>query len=269
MIISIHQPDFIPWLGFFNKASLSDLLVIGDHVQYRNKGYQNRNRIKTNKGWQWLTVPIIHNWGQPINEVKIQNKEQNGIAWQEQHLRTLQVNYGKAPFYDKYIEAFEKIYRKQYELLVDLNLDLLNVLFDILEIHIKIEQTSKMTLTQSKTELIIEICKNYRADSYLSGGKGAAYMDESLFPQNGIELLYNNYEHPTYNQQFMQFGFLPNMSVIDLIFNHGQESIEIIKKGFRGFYDKPSVKRNPMADITPTMAVMATGREDNDDTPPD
>ena len=250
----------MPWLGFFNKASASDLLVIGDHVQYRNKGYQNRNRIKTSKGWQWLTVPIVHDWGQPINKVKIKTDQQNGTFWYEQHLRTLQVNYGKAPFYEKYAGVFDRVYRAQHEMLADFNLALLDVFFDILGIHVKIKRTSEMTLSQSKTDLIIEICKSVRATSYLSGAKGAAYMDETLFPKNGIELLYNNYEHPVYNQQFMQLGFLPNMSMIDLIFNHGPGSLEIIKKGFRGFYGKPQI----VSKLTP-----GAGGASGDDTPSD
>lgn len=235
MIISIHQPDFLPWLGFFNKVRLSDLLVIGDHVQYRNKGYQNRNRIKTVKGAQWLTVPVVHDWGQAINEVHILNKEQNGGIWSDLHLRTLEVNYSKAPYYDKYIGIFEKIYKKRIELLAESNLEFLNAVFSILGINVPIKKTSEANLKNSKTDLIIEICKAINADAYLSGMGGAKYMEKELFTQNGIQILYNNYEHPTYNQQFMKLGFQPNMSVIDLIFNHGPESLDIIKSGFKGF----------------------------------
>ncbi|MBI3638867.1 MAG: WbqC family protein [Thaumarchaeota archaeon] len=235
MILSIHQPDFLPWLGFFNKVQQSDLLVIGDHVQYRNKGYQNRNRIKTANGAQWLTVPIVHDWGQAINQVQINQTEQNGVPWEELHLRTFQVNYSKAPFYDKYIGIFEDIYKRKIKLLADNNLELLKATFEILGIDIPIKRTSEMTLNNSKTELIIEICKTVGADSYLSGMGGSKYMEENLFEKNGIKLLFNNYDHPVYNQQFIKLGFLPNMSIIDLIFNHGPESLEIIKSGFKGF----------------------------------
>jgi len=235
MIISIHQPDFLPWLGFFNKARLSDLLVIGDHVQYRNKGYQNRNKIKTTKGAQWLTIPIVHNWGQAIKDVGINETEQNGVSWDELHLRTLQVNYGKAPFYDKYIGIFEKIYRRRIKLLADNNLEFLKAIFEILGINVPIKKTSEMTLSKAKTELIVEICKTVGADAYISGMGGSQYMEENLFAENGLKLLFNNYEHPVYNQQFMNSGFLPNMSIIDLIFNHGPESLEITKSGFKGF----------------------------------
>jgi hypothetical protein len=213
----------------------SDLLVIGDHVQYRNKGFQNRNKIKTVKGSQWLTVPIVHDWGQPINKVRILNTEQNGVMWDDLHLRTLQVNYGKAPYYDKYIGIIEKIYKKRIELLADFNLELLKTTFEILGIDVPIKKTSSMILKNSKTELIIEICKLVGADAYLSGIGGAQYMEVELFRKNGMNLYYNNYEHPIYNQQFMKLGFLQNMSIIDLIFNEGPQSADIIKSGFKGF----------------------------------
>ena len=235
MITSIHQPDFLPWLGFFNKVRQSDLLVIGDHVQYRYKGYQNRNKIKTANGAQWLTVPIVHDFGQPINKVKIVNREQNGLMWDDLHLRTLQIDYGQAPYYDKYIGIFEKIYKKRLDLLADCNLEFLKEIFGILGINVKIKKTSEMNLISSKTEQVIEICKIVNADTYLSGTGAVQYMEESLFKQNGIKLLYDNYEHPVYKQRFMKLGFLPNMSVIDLIFNEGPESFEIIKSGFKGF----------------------------------
>jgi hypothetical protein len=235
MIVAIHQPDFLPWLGFFNKVRLCDLLVIGNRTQYRDKGYQNRNRIKTAKGWQWLTVPIVHNWGSAINEIKILNVARNGILWDELHLRTLQRNYCKAPFYDQYIGIFEKIYRKRIENLAQCNVEFLKAIFSILGISVPIKMTSDLSLMYSKTEQIVEICKAVGADTYLSGIVGARYMKENIFKENGIKLLYNNYEHPVYEQQFMQVGFLPNMSVIDLIFNKGPQSFNIIKSGFRGF----------------------------------
>ncbi len=233
MIVAIHQPDFLPYLGFFNKARLCDLLVIGDHVQYRNKGYQNRVKIKTSKAGQWLTVPIIHNWGQPINSVKIPQEEQNGLVWYERHLRTLQVSYGKAKFYDDYIGKFETVYKKGFELLADSNLEFIKTIFEIFGLKIQIKKTSEMNLTKSKTELIIEICQKAGGDCYLSGMGGAKYMDESVFEKNGIKLNFNNYKHPTYNQQFMDLGFIPGLSIVDLIFNEGPNSYEILKSGFQ------------------------------------
>lgn len=235
MLISIHQPDFVPWLGFFNKVRLSDMLVIGDHVHYRNKGYQNRNKIKTAKGASWLTVPIEHDWGQPINKIRVLNREQNGTFWNDHHLNLLKINYSKAPYYDKYIEIFEKIYRKKNDLLVDVNMDFMKSVFEILGIDKPIVKTSEMSLSKTKTELIVEICNKVDADSYLSGMGGKNYMDENVLHENKIKLLFNKYDNPVYNQQFMELGFIPFLSVIDLLFNHGDESMKIIESGFKGF----------------------------------
>jgi len=233
-MITIHQPDFIPYLGFFNKARLCDSLVIGDHVQYRNKGFQNRVKIKASNGANWLTLPITHNWGQSISSVKI-SKQQNDLSWNEKHLKTLQISYGKARFFDDYIDKFESIYKKNYELLADLNLEFIKLVFEILGINIPIKKTSEMNLTKSKTDLIIEICKNVGADAYLSGMGGAKYMDESIFKENEINLFYSKYDHPTYRQQFMDLGFIPGLSIVDLIFNEGPESIKVLESGFHGF----------------------------------
>lgn len=235
MMFTIHQPDFIPYMGFFNKARLCDMLVIGDHVQYRRYGFQNRVKIKNAAGAQWLTVPIIHKGDQPINTVKIFQEKDNGLIWYERHLKTLHVNYGKAKYYDAYIGKFEKTYKKDYELLADVNLELIKTVFEILELNIPIKKTSEMNLTQSNTDLIIEIAKKVGADAYLSGIRGVRYLEESDFQKNNIVLSYNKYELPRYNQQFMDLGFIEGLSIIDLIFNEGPQSFEILKSGFAGF----------------------------------
>jgi hypothetical protein len=222
-------------MGFFNKAQLCDILIIGDHVQYRRYGFQNRVKIKTPNEAQWLTVPIIHEGDQPINTVKIFQEKQSELNWYERHLKTLQVNYAKAKYYDEYIGKFEKTYKKGYELLADLNLEFIKTVLEILELNIPIKKTSEMNLTKSKTELIIEIANKVGADTYLSGIRGVRYLDESAFQKNNIVLRYNKYEHPRYNQQFMDLGFIEGLSILDLIFNEGPQSLEIIKSGFPGF----------------------------------
>ena len=232
-MITIHQPDFIPYLGFFNKVRLCDVLVIGDHVQYRNKGFQNRVKIKSSNGANWLTVSNTHHMGQQISLVKI-SKEQDEF-WYEKHLKTLQICYGKAKFFDEYIGRFESTYKKDFEFLADLNLDFIKTVLEILGYNIPIKKTSEMNLTKTKNELIIEICKNIGADSYLSGMGGANYIDESIFKKNGIKLFYSKYDHPTYNQQFMNLGFIQGLSILDLIFNEGSESSRILESGFQKF----------------------------------
>jgi hypothetical protein len=236
LIVTIHQPDFLPWLGFFNKVSLSDTLVIADHVQYRDDGFQNRNKIKTSQGPQWLTIPIIRDSGQPIFKVKVSTAKKSGKSWSDLHLLTIQRNYARAPFYEQYIGLFQEIYSRPYELLADYNVEFIQTALNILGIqHVKILRTQQMNLQESKTGSVIEICKLVGGDKYISGIRGTRYLDEKSLDENGIKLLYNHYDHPTYNQQFMKFGFVPSMSIIDLLFNHGPESLKILKSGFRGF----------------------------------
>jgi len=218
LLVKIHQPEFLPWLGYFNKIRLCDLLVIEDDVQYRRQRFQNRNLIKTPTGPRWLAVPVEHeDVRKKICEVRIMNKIEHGNFWYERHLRTLQANYGRARFYRKYITVFEEVYDQQWETLADCNIAFLQALFKILGINIPIQKSSELQLETSKNERIIDICKREGAEAYVSGTGGLNYLNEGLFKMNGIDVLIHDYVHPVYSQRFMKLGFLTNMSVIDLI----------------------------------------------------
>lgn len=229
MLISIHQPDYLPWLGLFSKIRQSDLFVIGDTVQFRKGGWTNRNQIKTANGPLWITVPVHQDLGQAINSVKIRTQKQSGKNWFDNHLNTFRVSYSKSPFYDKYIGIFEKILQKDHEYMSKLNIELLKTVMDILGIDIPIKLLSEMKITSKKTQLAIDICKEVGADSYLSGTGGKNYLEEDLFEKNQIKMFYNDFIHPEYAQRFMKLGFLPNMSIVDAIFNCGEETSEILK----------------------------------------
>ena len=230
MRVAIHQPEYLPWLGYFNKVRLCDLLVIEDQVQYRRQRFQNRNAIKTPMGPRWLTVPIHHNsLHTMINMVRINNKIEHGSVWHERHLRTLRANYGRAKFFDDYIDAINSVYQKDWQLLADCNIALLKVLFRILGINVRTKRASELGVTTAKNERIIEICKRVGADVYVTGRGGLNYLNKQLFEADGITVLLNDYKHPSYSQRFMKLGFIPNLSVVDLIFNHGKSSLDIIK----------------------------------------
>ena len=205
--ITIHQPDFLPWLGFFNKVSLCDALVIGDHVQYEDGGFRNRNKIKTANGPLWLTVPVSYESGTPINKVPISNIARNGRLWYDLHLKTLQHNYSHSKYFDSVIGFIKEVYQKKYEFLADLNVELLRKTIEFLDLDIPIKRTSELNLNASKTESIVEICKALKADSYVSGPGGKNYVDNQLLEKSGIAILYPKYEHPTYTQQFIQITY--------------------------------------------------------------
>ena len=230
MILSVHQPQYIPWLGYFDKIDKSDCFVFLDNVQYKAREYQNRNKIRTKDGWMWLTVPVISKGlgHQKICDVKVNND----FDWQIDHLKSLRTYYSKTPFFKQHYPFFEGIYTIKWEKLVDLNIYIIKYLLAQLGIETPLYYESEIGTTSQATERIIEICKKVKADIYLSGLGGKNYLKEEQFLQAGIKLEYQNFIHPVYHQQYMQGenSFLPYMSIIDLLFNEGPESISILRE---------------------------------------
>lgn len=217
MIVSVHQPQYLPWIGYFHKIVHSDIFIFLDDVQYKKREFQNRNKIRTKDGFMWLTVPVITKgrFYQKINEVEIDTSS----SWRKEHLKSIKFNYQKSKFYDIYISFFEQLYEKDWKYLIDINLEIINFILSTLSIDTKIEFSSKLNLSSTSTQRIIDICKYYNADTYLSGIGGKNYLDEDLFKKNGIKLVYQNFVHPEYPQVYP--GFVPYMSIIDLLFNCG------------------------------------------------
>lgn len=225
MIVAIHQPQFMPWLGYFDKMDSCDVFVLLDNVQYKKNEYQNRNRIKTSNGWQWLTVPASYKFPQKINEVMIDNR----VNWQKKHLYSLQTNYGKSPCFEKYINHFKDFYDRQWDLLSEANIASVMLLRGLLDMKSDIVIASEIGgLSDEPNQRLIDICKRLGADTYLAGKDGKTYMDSNMFRHVGIDVIFQEFNHPIYKQLFNEFEY--SMSVIDLIFNCGDESMDIIKK---------------------------------------
>ena len=219
MIISVHQPNYIPYLGFFDKMSRSDIFVIYDDAQFNKEDFQHRNRIRIHQGWKWLTVPVEKKQD-PINSIKINNEySKKKYKWQEEHLRAVRDNYKNAPFYEMYGASFENIYANEYDNLVDLNMDIINYLAKVFAISCKIVFSSELGFTSKSTLRLVEIIEMLDGDTYLSGSSGRDYLTESLFEKKGIKVEYQDFKHPTYEQCYE--GFLPNMCSIDSLFNIG------------------------------------------------
>lgn len=225
MVVSIHQPNYIPWLGFFNKILLSDTYVVFDDVQFpRGKDYANRNQIKTNNGKMWLTVPVIGKSDlKPWNQIEI-----NENGWVNKHLSNIESFYKKTPYFNEYYPEIKNIYLKDHNLLIDLTLDLIKHFLKILDKEVKIVLSSDIKTDLKGLDKILYILKNLNATKYISGdGDGSKrYIDEKLFSDQGIELVWQNYKHPIYKQQFNEF--IPYMSILDLLFNEGPNSKNII-----------------------------------------
>ena len=232
MIVSVHQPHYLPWLGYFHKIMKSDCFVFLDNVQYKHREYQSRNRIRTKDGWVWLTVPVLSKGlgRQIISEVMVDNS----VNWQEKHWRSLKNWYGKAKFFADYAPFFEKVYMvEKWERLIDLNVCIIRYILNELSIETPLHFESDISTTKKSTERIIEICKKLKADTYLSGIGGKDYLEEEKFAGEGIELRYQIFDHPVYCQRFAggESNFVTGMASVDLLFNEGPTSGEILKKG--------------------------------------
>ncbi|RJO64259.1 MAG: hypothetical protein C4540_05100 [Candidatus Omnitrophota bacterium] len=228
MILSVHQPHYLPWLGYFHKIASSDCFVFLDCVQYKPREFQNRNKIRTEKGGIWLTVPVQmkHKGRQVIREVLIDNE----FPWMRQHARSLQTWYARAPYFNEYFPFFEDLYQKAWEKLTDLNVYIIRHVLTQLSIETPVYFESACDIQGTKTDRIIELCKKMNADTYLSGTGGKEYLEQDKFIKAGITLEYQEFVHPQYRQQFLSRNddFIPCMAIIDLLFNEGHKSKEIL-----------------------------------------
>ncbi len=224
MIVAIHQPNFLPWIGYFYKILKCDTFVFLDNVQYTKNSFINRNKIKTSQGELWLTVPVTFSFGQKILEVRINNNSD----WRKKHLKTFELNYKKASFFEEIYEMIKNVYYEDDWLyLADLNIALILTISDYLGIKRKFIKASELEAEGKSTELLISIVKKLNGDVYLSGFGGAKYQEETAFEESGIKLLYYDFQHPIYKQ--LWGDFIPNLSVIDLLFNCGKDSVNMVR----------------------------------------
>ncbi|MBF0330316.1 MAG: WbqC family protein [Candidatus Omnitrophica bacterium] len=226
-VCSIHQPQYLPWLGYFDKIARADVFVLLDNVQFKKNEWQNRNRIRNAQGWQWITVPVLHDHGQLINEVRLNVT----VDWRQQHVRSIEQNYGKAPFFKEYWPRIRAIYSRDWLTLADLNIALVKLFIEILGIRTRIVTASALNITSVKTQRLIDICRALECDAYLAGAGGADYMDFDLMRSSGITLQSQAYQHPVYPQVWSraEADFQPFMSILDLVMNCGDKSLGILK----------------------------------------
>jgi hypothetical protein len=223
--IGILQPSYLPWLGFFEQIYRSDVFVIYDDVQYDKDGWRNRNRIKTPNGIQWLTVPVhIKFEDKPlIYEVKIDNS----TNWRIKHLRSIKQNYSKAPFYKNYIDIFEEAYSQEWEYLIDINMYFILKLVEALGMKDKkIVRSSFLNIKGDRIQRLVNLCKLFNANLFYEGSAGKNYINVQDFAKHGIKVEFQDYKHPIYNQLYGDF--ISHLSIIDLLFNHGDKSLSIL-----------------------------------------
>lgn len=228
MIITGHQPNYLPFLGFFHKIAQADVFAIVDNVQFVKRGtfgWMNRNRIRTKDGWMWLSVPVLTKG--KYHQLIIETKINNDLPWGKKHFNAIYHNYHRAPYFKKNIGFFEDIYKRHWDNLNDLNIEIITYIIKELGINIKkIVRCSDLGVEGKATNYVIDICRKLKADTYLSGIHGKDYLDKSLFLKENIKLIYQEFVHPVYKQQFA--GFIAELSIIDLLFNCGPNSLDIL-----------------------------------------
>ncbi|HEX6504197.1 MAG TPA: WbqC family protein [Terriglobales bacterium] len=225
MIVSIHQPAYLPWLGYFDRLVASDAHVVLDHVQFEKNSFINRNKIRTRQGWGWLTLPIrtAGRFGDlPINQVEIANE----TPWASKHWTALRMNYGKSPFFPEHADFFRTIYERRWNKLVDLTREITDYVVEAFRITTPRYFSSELNVGGKKDELVLNICRQLGAKVYLSGPMGRNYLREEMFQDAGIAIRYHDYSHPTYPQTYP--GFEPYMAAVDLLFNMGKRSLETL-----------------------------------------
>ena len=230
MIVSIHQPSFLPWPGYFYKIAKSDIFVTLDTVQYSKHAFFNRNKIKTPEGELWLTVPVEKASGLTstlMKDVRISNQHD----WKRKHLRTFEMNYKRAKYFDEIYRRLEKVYNEvEWDNLCLFNMALMRTLLGALRLNncrlVKASDICIDIVTVGGTHLLIGIVKRMEGKTYLSGFGGKKYQAEDMYKEAGIELQYYEFSPPTYPQLWGEF--IPRLSIIDLLFNCGPDSLDIL-----------------------------------------
>lgn len=220
MRIGIHQPQYLPWIHYFEKIQKCDIFILLDNVNYQKNGLQNRNQIKGINGKKWLTVPVEHKLGQKINHTKVVNN----TNWKKKHLLTLDQFYNNSNYYKYYRSDLIEIYEKDWIFLNDINCNFISKIMNWLNITTPIYKSSNLNLEGSSTDLIIKICKEFNADHYISGLGAKNYLNEDKFREHDIELIYlENKTVKAYKQLYSESGFFNDLSSLDIIFNCGNE----------------------------------------------
>lgn len=227
MILSINQPAYLPWPGYFDRIDASDLHIILDHVQFEKNSHVNRNKVRTPTGWNWLTIPVATKGkfeDLPINELLIADKGK----WCIKHWKTIQANYARAACFHDIADFLSEYYNKwkvttQF---IDPVLDLNNYLLSILSVTTETVRSTEINIAKCKSELVLDLCMKFNADTYLSGPFGRNYLDLENFKQAGVSVKFHDYQPKPYQQAWP--GFEVGMSVIDLLANIGADNTKEI-----------------------------------------
>lgn len=223
MFVTIHQPEFMPWAGFFNKVVQTDLLIVLDNVKFQKNYFDNRCRIKQNGEARWLTVPVL---GRDSSQ-SIASIEVAGGGWEKKAWNTLEFNYRRAPFWAEH-EGFLRGYFEpgRWRLLVDMNLAFIEYACGRLSIPLRMRRASELGVETKGSQLVLDLCRAAGAESYLSGAFGRDYLDEPAFVAAGIGLKYQDYAQPPYEQ--FNGAYVGPLSLVDALLNLGPRARKLL-----------------------------------------
>ena len=227
-IVAIHQPNFFPWLGYFNKIFRSDVFVFLTHVKSSStQSYSKRVRILSSGKSSWLTVPICKSDGRmkPLNKFEIKT----GINFEQKHLKTIKASYSKSPYFNDVFPTIENYYKDTSTLLVNRNINIIKSICKRLEIQSVFYDSSDFCIQSTSNEMLASLVSYTNSNTYLCGGGSSGYFDESVFKQQKIEITYQDFQHPVYKQRYNS-EFIPGLSIIDTLMNCGfDETSSIIR----------------------------------------
>ena len=231
MKIAIHQPNFCPWVGYFAKIAAADQFVFLDTAQVSKGSYQNRVRIKTPQGPQWLTANVSkpHKGFVGSDNIELRKFE----TWKPKHLKTIEANYSRSPNFSFFFEKLSNFYQASgHYLLNDFNIGLIKLACEALQLEQNnFVRSSAIDVNAKSDDALIEICKYGKATEYLSGEGGKNYQQEKKFLKMGIQVRYGFFRHPVYEQ--LWGDFVPGLSILDLLLNHGEDSRHILMSALR------------------------------------
>lgn len=232
MIVTIHQPEHLPWLGYFNKMAKAELYVILDSVQFEKNYFQNRNKILSQNGPQWIGIPV-KNTGHMTNTIATM-KIADDAKWRIKYLNTIKMNYAKHPFFSDVMPLVESTINMDTISLCEINIAIIKKFANALNIKPDFVKSSELNVNGAKSDLILDICKKTKATMYIAGPSGRDYLDMESFRNSNIDVTFNDYHHPVYEQK-RQKEFVPYMSSLDLFMNYGfVEGYKIIMEGNKG-----------------------------------
>jgi hypothetical protein len=229
MIVAIHQPHFLPWLGYLHRMAQVDLFVLLDHVQFERRNYQNRTQIRMNGEARWLSVPVVQrSQKERIVDKAVDNRLDGSKWWGASHFSTLRHAYREAAFFGSYAPEVKRLLETRWERLVDINQASLDLLRDAFGIRTRLARSSELRVEGARADLILNICKAVGATTLLGGlGGSREYLDADAFSRAGVKIERHAFSHPEY-AQCGTAPFIPGLSAIDLLFNCGPRAAGLL-----------------------------------------